>query len=182
MHGNIYLVGLMAAGKSTVGRKLAERMRRPFIDTDQALEEKTGVSVSRIFAIEGESGFRLREEKLLAEISAVDGSQTATAAKPGAIVATGGGVILRESNRLAMRQSGAVVYLRVELEALRARLAGSVTRPLMQGADHKTKLAELWRQRDPLYAAAADFVVEVGAESVEQTARRIHAMVRPPAI
>jgi shikimate kinase len=167
LQGNVYLIGLMGAGKTTVGRKLSKLLLLDFIDTDQLLEQRTGVSISHIFEIEGEAGFRDRESRLLAEIS--EGRQ--------AVVSTGGGVILRPENRQKMRKYGQVVYLQAPLSILWNRLKECQTRPLLQTEDPKTTLAKLMAQRDPLYAAEADLIVEVNSDSASKTARKIHQLL-----
>ena len=158
----------MAAGKSTVGRNLARLLRREFIDIDAAIEEKTGVTVSHIFEIEGEPGFRKREAKLLAEVADANGG--------GAVVATGGGIVLREDNRELMRASGAVVYLRAARELLLERLkrARADARPLLQD-DPEGVITRLLAERGPIYAAAADITVDVRAATPLGTARKIAA-------
>ena len=166
MQTNVYLIGLMGAGKTTVGRKLARLLRCDFIDTDHALEERTGVSVSHIFEIEGERGFREREAKLLAEVSMRERAA-------GAVIATGGGVVLTESNRRVMRRSGTVVYLRASAELLWERLKGSQTRPLLSAPDPKSKIAQLLEARAPLYTAQADFIVDVGADAGAESAVKL---------
>ena len=167
MQGNVYLIGLMGAGKTTVGRKLAKLLLLDFIDIDQLVEQRTGVSISHIFEIEGESGFRDRESKLLAEIS--DGRQ--------AVISTGGGIILRPENRLVMRKHGQVVYLRASLKILWQRLRNCQTRPLLQQLDPKAKLTQLMLERDPLYVDEADIIVEVGSDSASKTARKIYPLI-----
>ncbi|MDA8014532.1 MAG: shikimate kinase [Gammaproteobacteria bacterium] len=172
MQNHIYLIGLMAAGKSTVGRNLARLLRREFIDIDAAIEEKTGVTVSHIFEIEGEPGFRKREAKLLAEVAGAN----AAANGGGAVVATGGGIVLREDNRELMRASGAVVYLRAARELLLERLkrARADARPLLQD-DPEGVITRLLAERGPIYAAAADITVDVRAATPLGTARKIAA-------
>ena len=167
LQGNVYLIGLMGAGKTTVGRKLAELLLLDFIDIDQLVEQRTGVSISHIFEIEGESGFRDREVKLLAEASA--GRQ--------AVISTGGGIILRPENRRVMRKHGQVVYLRASLKILWQRLKDCQTRPLLQQPDPKAKLTQLMLERDPLYADEADIIVEVGADSASASAREIYSLI-----
>jgi shikimate kinase len=147
---NIYLVGLMGAGKTTIGRSLAKRLEMRFLDTDKEIESRTGVSIPTIFEIEGEEGFRKRESQVIQE----------TAAKSGRVVATGGGSVLREENRIAMRQSGFVVYLNVTPSTLLERTRHDKNRPLLQVADPLLKLAQLFAARDPLYRAVAECVVE----------------------
>ncbi len=164
----------MGAGKTTVGRKLARLLHCDFIDTDHALEERTGVSVSHIFEVEGEQGFREREARLLAEIGEAGGGGGS-----GAVVATGGGVILSESNRRVMR-GGTVVYLRASPELLWERLKDCQNRPLLSAPDPRSTITRLLEARGPLYAAEADFTVaiEARAESATGMAAKIHALLR----
>jgi len=172
MRNHIYLIGLMGAGKTTVGRRLAKLLGCGFIDTDQALEARTGVSVSYIFEIEGEAGFREREAQLLAEVSGGGGNAG------GAVIATGGGIILRAENRRVMRARGRVVYLRAPLQLLRTRLQNCATRPLLSAPDWPSKIAQLLAERGPLYAAEADYIVDVGDEPAMRMATRIHDLLR----
>ncbi len=167
MQSNVYLIGLMGAGKTTIGRKLAKLLFLDFIDTDQLLEERTGVSISHIFEIEGESGFRDRESKLLAEISS---------GRP-AVISTGGGIILRPENRRIIRKHGRVIYLRASLNVLWKRLKHCQSRPLLQTADPKARLTQLLTERDPLYADEADIIVEVGFGSASRITRKIHQLI-----
>lgn len=160
----------MGAGKTTVGRKLARLAHCDFIDTDHALEKRTGVSVGHIFEVEGEQGFREREARLLAEIG--------RAGNGGVVIATGGGIILRESNRRVMRKSGTVVYLRASPELLWERLKDCQSRPLLSASDPRSTITQLLEARGPLYAAEADFTVEAGAESATSMAAKIHALLR----
>ena len=162
----------MGAGKTTVGRKLAGLLGCDFIDTDHALEEKTGVSVSHIFEVEGEQGFRKRESRLLAEIG------RAGHADAGAVVATGGGIILKESNRRVMRKSGTVVYLRATPELLWSRLKNCQSRPLLNASEPRNTIAELLEARAPLYTAEADFIVDARAESAVKMAAKIQALLQ----
>lgn len=167
LQGNIYLVGLMGAGKTTIGRKLAQSLLLDFIDTDQFIEQRTGVSISHIFEVEGEIGFRKRESKLLAEIST--GHQ--------AVIATGGGIILRLENRRVMRKHGQVVYLRTPLNILWNRLRDCNSRPLLQHPDPQAKLEQLMRERDPLYADEADIIIEVNSDSANKTATKAYQLL-----
>jgi shikimate kinase len=146
---NIYFVGLMGAGKTTIGRSLAKRLELDFIDTDRELEARTGVSIPTIFEIEGEEGFRKRESQLILDISG----------KKGRVVATGGGGVLREENRLTMRASGFIVYLDVPPRTLWERTRHDKNRPLLQVADPLEKLTQLFTMRDSLYREAAHLVV-----------------------
>jgi shikimate kinase len=147
---NIYLVGLMGAGKTTVGRQLAKRLNRRFFDSDHEIESRTGVRVPVIFDIEGEGGFRQRESRVLAELSR----------EANAVIATGGGIVLAEENRRCLRDTGIVVYLRAPASVLHERTRHDRNRPLLQVVDPLARLNELFCQRDPLYREVADIVVE----------------------
>jgi shikimate kinase len=147
---NIYLVGLMGAGKTTIGRSLAKHLDLDFIDTDREIEARTGVSIPTVFEIEGEDGFRKREAQVIADLSRLSGR----------VVATGGGVVLRPENRASLRASGFVVYLNVPPYTLWERTRHDRNRPLLQVDDPLLKLKELYSQRDPLYREVADLVVD----------------------
>jgi shikimate kinase len=149
---NIYLVGLMGAGKTTVGRQLARRLGRDFLDSDHEIVERTGVPVSTIFEIEGEDGFRRREAQAIAELTAM----------PGIVLATGGGVVLNPENRRYLRDTGWVVYLNVPPALLYERTRHDRNRPLLRVADPLARLEELYALRDPLYRETAHFIVEGG--------------------
>ena len=167
VHLNIYLVGLMGVGKSTVGKKLASRMGVPFIDCDQELERRNGVTVTTIFDIEGEAGFRKRETRLLKEF--VD--------KDMGIIATGGGVVTQEINRIMLKQKGRVIYLNASVDLLWSRLRYCKNRPLLETDNPKERLQMLFDQRDPLYREVADTIVDVGKGSALNTVRKIeHAL------
>jgi shikimate kinase len=149
---NIYFVGLMGAGKTTVGRQLARRLGRDFLDSDHEIVERTGVPVSTIFEIEGEDGFRRREAQAIAELTAV----------PGIVLATGGGAVLNPENRRNLRDTGWVVYLNVPPALLHERTRHDRNRPLLRVADPLARLEELYAQRDPLYRETAHFIVDGG--------------------
>lgn len=165
---NIFLVGMPGAGKTTVGRQLARRLQRVFIDADHEIEARTGVRIPLIFDIEGEQGFRDRETKVIAELA--NGSKL--------IVATGGGAVLRPENRAALKQGGTVVYLRATPRLLFERTRLDPNRPLLQVADPMQKLEELFAQRDPLYREVADLVINSLGGSinhlVKQVERELH--------
>jgi shikimate kinase len=160
---NIFLVGMMGAGKTTVGKALARRLGREFIDCDREIVERTGVPIATIFEIEGEEGFRRRETQMLAEL----------ALRRGTVVATGGGAVLAEENRRTMRASGTVIYLRVALEHLDERTRRDSARPLLSSGDRRATLRGLLEKRDPLYHEAADLVVDSGAQSPGTLAQRV---------
>lgn len=147
---NIYLVGLMGAGKTTVGRQLAKRLGRQFYDSDHEIVQRTGVPIPTIFEIEGEEGFRRREMQAIAELTAgVD-----------IVLATGGGVVLNPENRARLHNTGWVVYLNVPPALLFERTRYDRNRPLLRVSDPLAKLEELHRQRDPLYRETAHTIVE----------------------
>ena len=145
---SIFLIGLMAAGKSTVGKLLADKLNRPFYDSDKEIEKKAGAEISWIFDVEGEGGFRDREEQIISELTA----------KKGAVVATGGGVVEREQNRKRIASEGIVIHLDCPKEILVERLLNDKKRPLLQGADVDKVLMRLKKRRDPLYREIADYM------------------------
>lgn len=147
---NIYLVGLMGAGKTTVGRQLAKRLARPFFDSDHEIVERTGVPIPTIFEIEGEDGFRRREAQTIHELSESDSI----------VLATGGGVVLNPENRRLLHDTGWVVYLNVPPRLLYERTRHDRNRPLLNVPDPLARLEELHAARDPLYREAAHLVVD----------------------
>ena len=160
---NIYLVGLMGAGKTTVGRQLARQLNLIFYDADHVLEERTGVRIPVIFEIEGETGFRAREEAVIHELCALTGI----------VLATGGGAVLSAANRAALAQNGTVVYLRGSPEQLYERTRHDRNRPLLQTTDPLEKLRELYALRDPLYREVADVIVDTGRQSAAHLTRAL---------
>ena len=166
--GNIFLVGMMGAGKTTIGRALARKLGLEFIDSDRELVERTGVPVATIFEIEGEPGFRRRECAVLADL----------AQRSGAVIATGGGAILAAENRQVMREHGTVVYLRARLDSLWERTRRDTHRSLLATADPRGTLATLLEQREPLYLEAAHLVVDTGPQSAAVLVGRLAAMLR----
>lgn len=147
---NIYLVGLMGAGKTTVGRQLARRLGRVFYDSDHEIVERTGVPIPTIFEIEGEDGFRRREAQTIAELSINDNI----------VLATGGGVVLNPENRRRLHETGWVVYLNVPPVMLFERTRHDRNRPLLRVPDPLARLEELHALRDPLYRETAHLVVD----------------------
>jgi shikimate kinase len=151
-HTNIYLVGLMGAGKTTIGRQLARRLGRNFHDSDHEIVERTGVPIPTIFEIEGEDGFRRREVQTVAELTEMSNI----------VLATGGGVVLDPENRRRLHDSGWVVYLNVPPYMLYQRTRHDRNRPLLQVENPLARLEALHAARDPLYREAAHMVVEGG--------------------
>jgi len=155
---NILLVGMMGAGKTTVGKSLASYLNKTFIDTDHEIQKRTGVKIPVIFEIEGEAGFRKREAKMLRQLLKIDNI----------VLATGGGIILNRENRELLRQNGTIVYLRATVNDLWHRTRHNKDRPLLQTLDLQAKLAELYDQRDPIYREIAHIVVESRKQSIRQ--------------
>ena len=153
--GNIYLVGLMGAGKTTVGRQLAKRLGRRFVDSDHEIEARTGVRIPLIFEIEGEAGFRCREVAVLEALTL----------EHDLVLATGGGAVLDARNRANLQRSGIVIYLSAQPRQLWERTRHNRNRPLLQVADPLARLQELYAQRDPLYREIADIIVECSGGS-----------------
>ncbi len=147
---NLILVGPMGAGKSTIGRLLAKELRLPFKDSDKEIEQRTGASIPLIFDVEGEGGFREREHAVIADLCRLDG----------VVLATGGGAVMREDNRKALRAGGRVVYLCTSVDQQLERTARDRNRPLLKAADPRGVLANLMAVRDPLYRSIADVIIE----------------------
>jgi len=153
---NIFFVGLMGAGKTTVGRAVARRLGRPFYDSDHEIEARTGARIPVIFELEGEAGFREREAQVIDELTT----------RESIVLATGGGAVLRPENRSVLHTRGIVIYLRANPHDLWLRTRKDKNRPLLQTEDPKAKLEALFAERDPLYRECAHFVVETGRPSV----------------
>ncbi len=151
------------AGKTTVGRQLARRLHRSFIDADHEIEARTGVRIPLIFDIEGEQGFRDREAKVIAEL----------ATESNLVVATGGGAVLRPENRAAIKQGGTVIYLHAVPRLLFERTRLDPNRPLLQVADPMGKIEELFAQRDPLYREVADIIVNSVGGSISNLVKQV---------
>jgi shikimate kinase len=163
--GNLFLVGLMGAGKTTLGRQLARRLDKPFFDADHELEIRLGVPIPTIFEVEGECGFRDREESVIEELCC----------RSGIVLATGGGAVTRERSRTQLRENGTVLYLHAAPETLWQRLRNSRHRPMLNAPDPRERLVELYRLRDPLYREVADHVIESDRETVIRFVRWLDA-------
>ncbi|MCC6473477.1 MAG: shikimate kinase [Burkholderiales bacterium] len=153
---NLFLVGLMGAGKTTVGRVLGRRLGKTFHDSDKEIEQRTGVRVAVIFEIEGEAGFRKREAGAIARLTALEDI----------VLATGGGAVVDPANREYLKARGCVIYLHARPVDLARRVGRDRSRPLLQDTDPRTRLEQLYRVRDPLYREVADIVIETGRQSV----------------
>ncbi len=163
MAGNIFLVGLMGAGKTTVGKQLAKSLDKTFYDSDHEIERRCGVNIPLIFELEGEAGFRKREALAIAELSQLQD----------VVLATGGGAVLLQENRQVLSSRGQVVYLRASVDELWNRTRGDRNRPLLQTDDPRERLQTLFAQRDPLYNEVADFVIDTGGQPVSAIVAQI---------
>lgn len=153
--GNLMLVGMMGSGKTTIGRALAMHLGKVFVDSDEEIQQRTGVTITHIFDIEGEAGFRQREAAAIRDLVGRDNL----------VLATGGGAVLAEQNRAMLKQNGIVIYLKASVHDLWQRTRHDRNRPLLQAADPRSKLTELHHQRDQLYQEVADIVVQTGRQS-----------------
>jgi shikimate kinase len=157
LSGNIFLVGMMGAGKTTIGKMLAKQLGKTFVDCDQEIQHRTGVTITHIFDVEGEAGFRKRESATIRELVRRDNL----------VMATGGGAILNETNRVELSHNGIVVYLKGSVHDLWQRTRHDRNRPLLQTADPLIRLKELYKQRDPLYTETADLIIRSGKQSAQ---------------
>ena len=157
----------MGSGKTTVGKKLANLLNYDFVDLDQEIIKRTGVSIAHIFEVEKEEGFRDRESKLLKELSEFGGQ----------VVSTGGGIIVRNENIAVMQQTGKVIYLNAPIGILWNRLKDCQHRPLLRTVNPRQKMQEIMRQRAPLYDRAAHIELKVATDSAMKTARRIRSLL-----
>ncbi|WP_257791521.1 MULTISPECIES: bifunctional shikimate kinase/3-dehydroquinate synthase AroKB [unclassified Massilia] len=162
-NNNIFLVGLMGAGKTTIGRLLARRLGMHFVDSDHEIEARTGASVPWIFEIEGEPSFRRREADMIRELTAASGL----------VLATGGGAVLNPESRRLLAERGTVIYLRASVNSILQRTSHDKNRPLLQTADPRKKLEDLTAQREPLYREIADLVIDTGRPNVQSMVQTI---------
>jgi shikimate kinase len=170
---NLILIGPMGAGKSTIGRLLAAELSRDFYDSDHEIQARCGADIPWIFDVEGEAGFRDRETQMIDELTR----------REGVVIATGGGAVLREENRRALRERGTVIYLFTTVEQQLRRTAKDRNRPLLQRPDKEAVLREMFALRDPLYRATADIIVRTDRRGpravVNEIVRRVTRLVDP---
>lgn len=150
---NIYLIGLMGVGKTTIGKQLAKALQRPFYDSDKVIEDCMGVDIPTIFSYEGEEGFRQREQAVIRQLTAI----------PGIVMATGGGSVIKPENREALKSSGFVVYLHCSIDKILYRTRHDTQRPLLRTDNPRQRLQSLLADREPLYMACADFKIDSGS-------------------
>jgi shikimate kinase len=162
--GHVWLIGMMGSGKTTVGRILAQRVERPFYDTDELVSLAGNASIPEIFSEEGESGFRVREKSIVQDV----------ASRPSGIVATGGGIILDPANVTTMRGSGTVVYLAADVDTLSRRLGAADDRPLL-AVDRDRRLETITSERSERYRSAADVIIDAG-HSVDDVVADLEAV------
>jgi len=167
VYDRIFLVGPMGAGKSTIGRLLARALKLEFIDADTEIEQRTGADIPWIFDVEGEPGFRDREQQVIDELTQ----------RNRVVLATGGGVVLRAENRRALSSRGFVIYLKTSLDEQLRRTGGDRKRPLLNVDDPERVLRELTEQRHPLYAEIADLSIESDSSSPKVVAQRVLAQL-----
>lgn len=161
--GSLFLTGPMGAGKSTIGRQLSKWLKMAFYDSDHEIQRRTGVDIPLIFEIEGEAGFRKREQIVIDQLTR----------KPDIILATGGGAILDPENRARLVGRGHVIYLHTPVEVQLARTANDRNRPLLQTDNPHQRLEELMRVREPLYRETAELIVDTTGKRVKDVVREI---------
>jgi len=163
--GSLFLVGLMGAGKTTIGRLLSRHRDMEFVDSDYEIVARCGVSIPTIFEIEGEAGFRKRESAMIDELTQ----------RGGIVLATGGGAVLDPVNREHLKARGIVIYLRCSPQELYLRTRHDRNRPLLQTEDPLARLEALYAQRHPLYMEVADVVIDSGKQSTHCLMRKLEA-------
>jgi shikimate kinase len=161
--GSVFLIGMMGAGKSTIGRLLARALGFQFVDADREIEARSGVAITTIFEVEGEEGFRRRETVMLDELTR----------RRGLVIATGGGAILSEENRRNLRSRGLVIYLQASADEISRRTSHDKSRPLLRTADPRARIVALLTHRAPLYAETAHLTFHSSMASPKKLVRRI---------
>ena len=164
---NIYLVGLMGSGKTTLGKILSKKLDKQFYDSDQVIEEKLGVDVPMIFEYEGEVGFREREKDILNELVGIQNI----------VLATGGGIILSKANRDLLAKNGIVIYLKSNQEDLILRMKNDKTRPLLKDGNIEEIIKKLCKEREPLYQEIADFEIMTKNKRIHEVLNEIISVI-----
>lgn len=165
---NIFLVGPMGSGKTTIGRQLAKTLQREFFDSDREIERKTGAEIALIFELEGEAGFRKRESEMIDELTQ----------HRGIVLATGGGAVINADNRAFLQQRGHVVYLKTNIDHLYSRTAKDKTRPLLQTENPQQTIRLLLEQREPLYLEVAHSIVNTDDKPIRDIVKQICKQVQ----
>lgn len=165
---NLYLVGPMGVGKTTVGKALAEALHLRFVDIDREIEFRTGADIPWIFDVEGEAGFRLRESRALEDI----------AMQTGQLVATGGGIVLSAANRQIIKDTGYCIYLKADLQQLVHRIGRDKKRPLLQTGNPREVLGKILEEREPLYMEVANCVVQTTSKPMKYVVREVIRLYR----
>jgi len=168
--GNIILVGMMGSGKTTVGKVLAKQLGKTFIDSDEEIQKRTGVTIPHIFDVEGEVGFRQRESAVIEDLVKLNNI----------VLATGGGAVIQPKNREVMREGGVVVYLKSSVYDLWQRTRHDHTRPLLRTENPRAKLQELFEQRDAMYCEVANVIIHTSKQSVHTLVSRLTKRLYPP--
>lgn len=164
---NIFFIGLMGAGKTTIGKILAKHLSKDFYDTDVEIEKRTGVKIPVIFDLEGEAGFRKRETAVIQELTALNNI----------VMATGGGAVIAIQNRHLLKTHGTVIYLRANVTELWHRTRNDKHRPLLQNVDIRTKLEQLYAERNPLYTEVATHIIDTGNQPVSTIIAKIESVL-----
>lgn len=153
----------MGAGKTTIGRQLAKKLSLTFYDSDHEIEQRTGVNISLIFEIEGEEGFRKRESQVISELALLDNM----------VLSTGGGAVMQDENRQALKNNGYIIYLKSKPEMLFKRTADDKKRPLLQGQDRLEQIKNILNVREPVYMSLADEIIDTDKMTIRQIVQKI---------
>ncbi len=164
---NIFFIGLMGAGKTTIGKLLAKHLGKTFYDTDHEIEKRTGVKIPVIFELEGEAGFRKRETSVIQDLTKLNNI----------VMATGGGAVIAEENRALLQNNGTVIYLRANVNDLWHRTRNDKHRPLLQNVNIRAKLEQLYAERNPLYTQTATLIFDTGNQPVANILNQIEKLL-----